>query len=204
MTFSSYRRSKKKCPMCGKEVFNLPNHLQSKFHQLSKSEALLTSHNSRKTYAMQSGGTNKLKNYHVKRRCPIGGCERVVTNISEHLRKFHKKERDLDYVRLLKAAAKIGVDGLAGNNLSYFTRIFRNFTSILSLILSFLNIPYFRFRSNLFHLLNLMSPINSWLERMSLSLSVSSIEFYPMNFFRSKPRCSIFCSENNRLCERIR
>ena len=75
---------KKKCPVCSKELVNLPRHMRGK-HGWSTEESknVCGTHNLRKAYTWKKIGLiSKHKDCHKKRWCPVAGCLTVTVKLA--------------------------------------------------------------------------------------------------------------------------
>ncbi len=90
-TLSVTSRRKVKCPLpsCKSEIVHLPRHMKN-VHKWTKEAAakVLSKYNIRKQDA-----TKQSKDYHLRRRCPVGGCFSIVLRLSAHLQNVHKMEK---------------------------------------------------------------------------------------------------------------
>lgn len=90
-TLSVTSRRKINCPLpsCKSEIVHLPRHMRN-VHKWTKKAAakVLSKYNIRK-----QGATKQSKDYHLRRRCPVGGCFSIVQRLSTHLQNVHKMEK---------------------------------------------------------------------------------------------------------------
>ena len=118
-------RDPKQCPECSYCGTSLPRHLQT-VHKWAKNRAsaAISFLGLRKTYerdlhyspkkvtpkkgTKDQTRTRKWQNYHHSKVCPFPSCNRVTSNMSQHLNRFHKIEtNDQRFYLLLKSAKRV-------------------------------------------------------------------------------------------------
>ncbi|XP_063069307.1 uncharacterized protein LOC134460726 [Engraulis encrasicolus] len=101
----SKSRERKKCPMCDSFVVHVPRHLRQT-HKFNGAEVAALYKPIRNGKPRLPNGP-KFKDYHRRRVCPVGNCERIVKRLSQHLRKIHKMDTEsMEYQMLCMARTK--------------------------------------------------------------------------------------------------
>ncbi|XP_065679754.1 uncharacterized protein LOC124809067 [Hydra vulgaris] len=96
------KRRKVKCPKCDRPIVNLKRHMMS-VHELDKAQAKAARVNFGLNITKKSVSESYKKRKYVRRQCPMFSCALAPKRLENHLKQYHKLDKERVKRYLLKA-----------------------------------------------------------------------------------------------------